>query len=188
MELNIKDKKTYFEAVKSLYPEGLFFESQFENENSDISKLAKLQADMIKKIKLELKKLWLEARLETCTEDTIEDYERIHSKEIRNDLSLEKRKLLILQNDLLVSQNPKDTINNLIKNDYQAEILNINANHKISVFGHASFGHTRLYNYRAFCSVIIKLKKIEDSNKKIELEEFLINLFDANKIIFFDYV
>ena len=35
MELNIKDEKTYFESVKSLYPEGLFFESQFENENSD---------------------------------------------------------------------------------------------------------------------------------------------------------
>ena len=54
MELNIKDKKTYFEAVKSLYPEGLFFESQFENENSDMFKLARLQADMIKKIKLEI--------------------------------------------------------------------------------------------------------------------------------------
>ncbi|MEI0477836.1 hypothetical protein [Brachyspira pulli] len=192
MELNIKDEKTYFESVKSLYPEGLFFESQFENENSDMSKLAKLQANMIYNIKLELKKLWLESRLETCTEDTIEDYERIHSKEIRSDLSLEKRKFLILQNDLLTSQNPKETINNLIKNDYRMKILDINAHHKISVFGHATFAHSRLWNYRAFCTIVIKLTQIEDVDKKAgnieELEDFIISLFDANKIIFFEYV
>ncbi|WP_288550117.1 hypothetical protein [uncultured Brachyspira sp.] len=192
MELNIKDKNKYFEAVKSLYPEGLFFETQFENENSDMSKLAKCQSDMIYNIKLELKKLWLEARLETCTEDTIADYERIHSKEIRTDLSLEKRKMLILQNDILTSQNPKELINNLIENDYKMKILNINANHKISVFGNASFGHTRLWNYRAFCTIVIKLTQIEDVDKKSdnikELEDFITSLFDANKIIFFEYV
>lgn len=202
----IQSREKYFEAVKSLYPQGLFFEKQFEDDNSDLSKIAKCQAKNIYELQKEIYKLWLEARLETCTEDTIEDYERIIIGYTTEGLSLFDRKVNIIcqQNQLIkddLSTNQiklillsmkeksymdKDTINEIIKDDYQANIIDIEYKFDCSAFGHAQCGHTQLYNYHAFSVVLISLT-IEKEERKKELESFLKTFFTANKIIFFDY-
>ncbi|MEI0606874.1 DUF2313 domain-containing protein [Brachyspira pulli] len=181
----IASKEQYFEAVKSLYPEGLFFERQFENKDSDIYKLVKVQSEMIYNFKKDLNKLWLESRLETCTEDTIEDYERILSGILRPDLTLEERKtILLIQNKNKLNI---DSLNTIINKYYSANIIKIDEKIKPSVFGFSRFGNDRIFNYRAFCIIMIYLT-IEDPSKKQELEKFLDTIFMANKIIIYNYI
>lgn len=180
----IATEDKYFEAVKSLYPEGLFFEKQFEDENSDLSKLARSQAKNIYEFKKELKRLWLEARLETCTEDTIEHYEKLLTGIIRNDLNLEERKSILLvqsKNNIDI-----DTLNLIANKYYTADILSIKEKFDVSAFAHSKFGQTRIFNYRAFCIVMISLI-IEDPSKQQELESFFNTMFMANKVIIYNY-
>lgn len=84
----INNEERYIEAVKELYPEGSFFEEQFADKESDLSNLARAQAKNLYDFRIELNKLWKEARLETCTEDTIADYERVYSGKTNPHLSL----------------------------------------------------------------------------------------------------
>lgn len=181
----IATKEQYFNAVKSLYPQGLFFERQFENNNSDIYKLVKVQSEIIYNFKKELNKLWLESRLETCTEDTIEDYERILSGILRPDITLEERKaILLIQNK---SKIDIESLNKIINKNYTANILSIDEKIKPSLFGFTKFGQDRIFNYRAFCAVMISLT-IDDPSKKQELENFLETMFISNKIIIYNYI
>lgn len=181
----IATKEIYFEAVKELYPEGSFFKEQFENKDSDFYKLAKAQAQSIYNFKKELNKLWLEARLETCTEETIEHYEKLLTGIIRNDLNLEERKSILL----IQSKNSIDidTLNLIANRYYTADILSIKEKFDVSTFGFSRFGKTRIFNYRAFCLVMISLT-IEDASKKEEFESFLETIFMANKVIIYNYI
>ena len=174
----IASEEKYFEAVKSLYPQGIFFEKQFEDKNSDLSKIARCQAKNIYEFKKELNNLWLDSRLETCTEDTIEDYERTLSGIFRSELTLEERKSILL----IQSKNKLDidSLNLITQKYYTANILSINEKLEPSVFGYARFGQTRIFNYRSFIVVMISLT-IENPSKKNELEAFLETMFMANK-------
>lgn len=121
----INSEERYIEAVKELYPEGSFFEEQFADKESDLSNLARAQAKNLYDFRIELNKLWKEARLETCTEDTIADYERVYSGKINPHLSLEERKanLKLVSNQSL--QIDWQLINNYINKEYKANILSV---------------------------------------------------------------
>lgn len=183
----INSEERYIEAVKELYPEGSFFEEQFADKESDLSNLARAQAKNLYDFRIELNKLWKEARLETCTEDTIADYERVYSGKTNPHLSLEERKanLKLVSNQSL--QIDWQLINNYINEEYKANILSVDEKIMPAFFGYSRCGQKRIYDYRAFSLLIISLT-IEEINLIDKIENYINQFLLANKIIFFKII
>lgn len=183
----INNEERYIEAVKELYPEGSFFEEQFADKESDLSNLARAQAKNLYDFRIELNKLWKEARLETCTEDTIADYERVYSGKTNPHLSLEERKanLKLVSNQSL--QIDWQLINNYINKEYKANILSVDEKIMPAFFGYSRCGQKRIYDYRAFSLLIISLT-IEEINLIDKIENYINQFLLANKIIFFKII
>lgn len=183
----ITNKERYIEAVKELYPEGSFFEEQFNDKESDLSALAKAQAENIYNIKIEFNKLWLEARLETCSEYTIADYERIRTGEIQPNLSLEERKEAIELNSNKVLKIDWERVNEYINEKYKANILSVDEKIMPAFFGETRFGQERIFDYRAFSLIIISLT-VENTESENEIEGYISKFLLANKIIYLKIV
>lgn len=183
----INSEERYIEAVKELYPEGSFFEEQFADKESDLSNLARAQAKNLYDFRIELNKLWKEVRLETCTEDTIADYERVYSGKTNPHLSLEERKanLKLVSNQSL--QIDWQLINNYINKEYKANILSVDEKIMPAFFGYSRCGQKRIYDYRAFSLLIISLT-IEEINLIDKIENYINQFLLANKIIFFKII
>lgn len=183
----INSEERYIEAVKELYPEGSFFEEQFADKESDLSNLARAQAKNLYDFRIELNKLWKEARLETCTEDTIADYERVYSGKTNPHLSLEERKanLKLVSNQSL--QIDWQLIDNYINEEYKANILSVDEKIMPAFFGYSRCGQKRIYDYRAFSLLIISLT-IEEINLIDKIENYINQFLLANKIIFFKII
>ena len=183
----INNEERYIEAVKELYPEGSFFEEQFADKESDLSNLARAQAKNLYDFRIELNKLWKEARLETCSEDTIADYERVYSGKTNPHLSLEERKanLKLVSNQSL--QIDWQLINNYINEEYKANILSVDEKIMPAFFGDSRCGQKRIYDYRAFSLLIISLT-IEEINLIDKIENYINQFLLANKIIFFKII
>lgn len=172
----ISSKERYIEAVKELYPEGSFWDEQFADKESDLSKLAEAQAETLYNIKIELNKLWNEARLDTCTEDTIADYERIYTKTIQPNLSLAERKAAIksASNPLLIID--WDFVKKYIESEFKVEVLSIEPKIKPAFFPETRCGQNRIYDCRAFSLIIVSLSMKE---KDADIEEKIIKYIDA---------
>ena len=183
----INNEERYIEAVKELYPEGSFFEEQFADKESDLSNLARAQAKNLYDFRIELNKLWKEARLETCSEDTIADYERVYSGKTNPHLSLEERKanLKLVSNQSL--QIDWQLIDNYINEEYKANILSVDEKIMPAFFGDSICGQKRIYDYRAFSLLIISLT-IEEINLIDKIENYINQFLLANKIIFFKII
>ena len=183
----INNEERYIEAFKELYPEGSFFEEQFADKESDLSNLARAQAKNLYDFRIELNKLWKEARLETCTEDTIADYERVYSGKTNPHLSLEERKanLKLVSNQSL--QIDWQLINNYINEEYKANILSVDEKIMPAFFSDSRCGQKRIYDYRAFSLLIISLT-IEEINLIDKIENYINQFLLANKIIFFKII
>lgn len=188
----ITTKERYIEAVKELYPEGSFWDEQFADKESDLSLLAEAQAETLYNMKIELNKLWLEARLDTCTEDTIADYERAYTKKIQPDLSLAERK-----NAIKTATNPSlkvdwDKEKEYIESAFGVSVLSIEPKIKPAFFPETKCGQNRIYDYRAFAMIIVSLAIPEKSDtfsgEKLELEKEIIKYIDgltmANQFIY----
>lgn len=184
----INSKERYIEAVRELYPEGYFFKEQFEDKESDFFKLSEAQGESIYNFKTELNKLWLESRLETASEDTIADYERVFTGKINASLSLEERKVLInLKNKINLINKQIGDLNSFLYKKYKANILSIEEKIEPALFSRARFGQNRLYDYRAFSIMFVYLT-IDSEDYRQELENYLQTLIIANKIIIFEYL
>lgn len=183
----INNEERYIEAFKELYPEGSFFEEQFADKESDLSNLARAQAKNLYDFRIELNKLWKEARLETCTEDTIADYERVYSGKTNPHLSLEERKanLKLVSNQSL--QIDWQLINNYINEEYKANILSVDEKIMPAFFSDSRCGQKRIYDYRAFSLLIISLT-IEEIYLIDKIENYINQFLLANKIIFFKII
>lgn len=183
----ITTQERYVEAVKELYPEGSFWEEQFADKNSDLSKLAEAQGKNIYDFKIEMNKLWLEARLDTCTEETIADYERLYGIQSDNNLTLEQRKAnlkLSKKQDLQIDWN---SIKVFINQEYKANILSVDDKIMPALLPETRCGQTRIYGYSAFSLIIITLT-IDDEKLITKIEDYICKFLPANKILFFKII
>lgn len=176
-------EERYIKAVRELYPRGLFFESEFENNESDLSKLAKIKGKEIYNFKNKMKELSLESVLATCTEKTIADWERVYTQSIRDDLTLTERKILI-HNRRAESLNI-ETLHSA-GSLYDAKIEKIIFPHKPARFGESIFGQTRIFDLRVFSAIYI-YASIEDETKKTEFEKSITSIMLANQTVYFIY-
>lgn len=176
-------KERYIEAIKELFPRGKFFDEQFENSESDLSKIVATKGELLYEFKQKMQALWNEARLETCSNETIRDYERTITKVIRDDLTLEERKSILKQ-----YQYGKLDLSmlNAIAKIYNSQIVNIEYPNKPSVFGLSRFGRTRIVNYKAFNIMYVHAILGENTDKE-KFEETITKLIFADKIVYFKY-
>lgn len=182
----ITEKERYNEAVKELYPEGSFWDEQFADKESDLSLLAEAQAETLYNIKIELNKLWLEARLDTCTESTIADYERIYTGKVQPNLSLSERKAALKSVSSTSLRNDWDYIKNHIKEKYNIEILSVDEKIKPAFFPETRCGQDRIYDYRNFSLIIVSIPESPEANQETmnEIEKDINDLVMANQFVY----
>lgn len=168
----ITNAKRYIEAVRELFPKGSFFDNEFSNNESDLSKLSEVKGKEIYNFKKNIEALWKEARLETCSEKTISDYERIYALKKRDDLTLSERKQII--------KNKRTEVLNIdfVKSTaslFNATIRELKYPHRPAIFGESRFGKTRIFDLKVFNVIYIyarivdedKLEAFENETKKM---------------------
>lgn len=179
----IANEKRYIDAIKELYPRGKFFEDEFSNFESDLSKIVEVKGKELYNFKKKIQNLWNEAILDTCSNKTIADYERTITGIIRNDLSLDERKTVLKQ-----YQYGKLDLSMLegIAKIYNAKILKVEYPYLPSLFGLSRFGRTRIINYKAFNVIYVYAILNENANKE-KFEEGINKIMFADKLIYFKY-
>lgn len=179
----VATENRYVNAVRELFPKGSFFEAEFENQESDLSRLVKLKGKEIYNFKNKMKELSLEAVLTTCTEKTIADWERVYTNDIRDDLSLPERKILIQnhRNNIL----DIETLNTAASL-YDAKIEKIVYPIRPSRFGVSRFGQTRIFDLKVLNVVYIYASIARDEKKEL-FQKAITSIMLANTTIYFKY-
>ena len=174
--------ESYESAIKKLFPLGVYWDAQFENPESDVSKWVRLKAEEIHRFRSRFQDLITESSPKTAAR-TLDDWERIllgtvnpnHPQELRRSLLLARRRGHI---DRTVLQE--------ISALYGAKISRIYFPYKSAFFGHARAGVNRMCSPASFSVVFIEAE-IQNPAHKADFEQVMKDSLLANMIVYFFY-
>ncbi len=170
----------YETALRRLFPPGDFWDRQFQDAESDVSRWCAANAEELYRLKLRLVGLPDEAIPGTATE-LIDDWERV--------LALDNRTLdiAIRRRELQKSKLPSISLSTLKKvaEGFGAELVSIKFPFAPAIFGFSRFG-SRLATPAAWSTLYLYLN-LPDMSLRASLEESLTSVLMANQILVFFY-
>ena len=172
----------YKEAVRKLFPYGVYWDTQFDDPESDLSKWIEEQAEEVHRFKNRFPFLIQEATPKTA-DTMIDDWERVLLGAIYTDLSLDlRRKLLLTKRRGHINASVLQEVANL----YTAKIKRVYYPYRSAFFGRTRIGINRMCSPASFSVLFIKAE-IQNPDLKTGFERAIREALLANMIIYFFY-
>lgn len=172
----------YKEAIRKLFPYGVYWDAQFDDPESDLSKWIEEQAEELYRFKNRFPFLIQEATPKTA-DTMIDDWERVLLGAVYTDLPLDlRRKLLLTKRRGHINLSVLEEVAGL----YAAKIKRVYYPYRSAFFGHTRIGINRMCTPASFSVLFIKAE-IENPASKAEFERTIRETLLANMIIYFFY-
>ena len=172
----------YKETIRKLFPYGVYWDSQFDDPESDLSKWIEEQAEELHRLKNRFPFLIQEATPKTA-DTMIDDWERVLLGTIYTDLPLDlRRKLLLTKRRGQINASILQEVANL----YTAKMKQVYYPYRSAFFGHTRIGINRICSTASFSILFIKAE-IQNSDLKTGFERAIREALLANMIIYFFY-
>jgi len=171
MGIKVASEAQYENSVRSLFPQGEYWDAQFADQQSDASLFIKAKADEIIKFRQRMSVLLDESKMET-TNELIDDWERIYLDAVFPDLDINQRRLqLKSKNDSKLNRVELQKIAAI----FGLDIKDVNFPYRPRFFGFAKFAQERLGSFSTFSVIKITVTETGFNTKyceaiKIELE------------------
>ena len=175
--------ESYESAIKKLFPLGVYWDAQFENPESDVSKWVRLKAEELYRFRRRFSDLITESTPKTA-DTTLDDWERVLLGSVNPSIPPElRRRLLMARRRGHIDRTVLQEIAAL----YGSKIRRIYFPYKSAFFGHARAGVNRLCSPASFSVVFIEAE-IQNSAHKADFENVIKTSLLANMIVYFFYV
>ncbi len=172
----------YKKAIRKLFPYGVYWDTQFDDPESDLSKWIEEQAEEVHRFKNRFPFLIQEATPKTA-DTMIDDWERVLLGAIYTDLPLDlRRKLLLTKRRGHINASVLQEVANL----YTAKIKRVYYPYRSAFFGHTRIGINRMCSPASFSVLFIKAE-IQNLDLKAGFERAIREALLANMIIYFFY-
>lgn len=179
MELTVGTEEQYAYSLKKLLPQGSYWDKLTADPNSDINQMLAGMAQDIRRFRIRMAQLQKEAYPATA-EETLEDWERVRLGTTNPDLSIEKRRALILSNAGFSAIYK-------IAESFGTEI-NIDFPFKCGCFGWQKFGQQRLGAQNTLSAITVNITGGENLETVDDFESAITGHLLANHIINFKYI
>lgn len=172
----------YTKAIRKLFPYGVYWDTQFDDPESDLSKWGEEQAEELYRFKNRFPLLIREATPNTA-DTMIDDWERVLLGAVYTDLPLDLRRKL-----LLTKRSGHINLSLLaeVAGFYAAKIKRAYYPYRSAFFGHTRIGINRMCTPASF-SVLFITAEISNTASKTEFEQTIRETLLANMIIYFFY-
>lgn len=172
----------YKEAIRKLFPYGVYWDAQFDDPESDLSKWIEEQTEELYRFKNRFPFLIQEATPKTA-DTMIDDWERVLLGAVYTDLPLDlRRKLLLTKRRGHINLSVLEEVASL----YAAKIKRVYYPYRAAFFGHTRIGINRVCTPAAF-SVLFITVEIKNRDFKTGFERAIREALLANMIIYFFY-
>ena len=172
----------YTDAIRKLFPYGVYWDTQFDDPESDLSKWIEEQAEELHRFKNRFPFLIQEATPKTA-DTMIDDWERVLLGAIYTDLPLDlRRKLLLTKRRGHINASVLQEVANL----YTAKIKRVYYPYRSAFFGRTRIGINRMCSPASFSVLFIKAE-IQNLDLKTGFERAIREALLANMIIYFFY-
>ena len=172
----------YKDAIRKLFPYGVYWDTQFDDPESDLSKWIEEQAEELHRFKNRFPFLIQEATPKTA-DTMIDDWERVLLGAIYTDLPLDlRRKLLLTKRRGHINASVLQEVANL----YTAKIKRVYYPYRSAFFGRTRIGINRMCSPASFSVLFIKAE-IQNLDLKTGFERAIREALLANMIIYFFY-
>ncbi|MDR1300954.1 MAG: YmfQ family protein [Treponema sp.] len=174
----------YAAALQKLFPQGDYWDTQFANPESDVSRFCQVKAVELIRFRERMNALQSESIIET-THELIADWERVLLGHNTNGLDLEQRRLFLLSNRD-VSANRVEL--QKIAGRYGLSITDITFPYKPAFFGFSRFNQ-RICGPIGFSVLLFVVQQSEPKEEQLirDFEQEIAALMLANQIISFKY-
>ncbi|GMO64737.1 MAG: hypothetical protein Ta2A_12520 [Treponemataceae bacterium] len=174
MGISVASENQYASSLRSLFPQGKYWDEQFADNTSDCSLFCKAKTSELIILRTRMKALFLESSYETAVE-TIDDWERELLGYTNTTLPIDERREKINEQQ---HQSVNRTVLNKIAAGYGLHIANIAFPFPPSFFGFAHFALEPIANGAGF-SVLWIYVQIIDAQLKTEMENYVQDLLTA---------
>jgi len=169
------DEALYENSVRSLFPQGEYWDGQFADPQSDASLFVKAKAAELTKYRRRMSDLFVESGCQTAVE-TIGDWERVLLGHTNNQLPLDERREILAKketpviNRILISK---------IAQKYGLTLVDIVFPFKASFFGFSEFGRS-IFSRPAFYSVFYIVTAFAEEDIRAEAETRITSLLSRS--------
>jgi uncharacterized protein YmfQ (DUF2313 family) len=151
MGIKVQHKEQYAAAIRKLFPQGEYWEKQFEDPQSDCSLFCKAKTEWLTLFRGQMSDLFDESIPLTATE-TLGDWERVLTGAITTGLDPEERRaLLFAQKAGSISKKRIQEVANI----FGWVVTDVTFPYKPSFFGFAHFGIDPIAGFAAFSYIHI---------------------------------
>jgi hypothetical protein len=150
MGIAVASRAQYESAIKKLFPQGDYWDEQFANPDSDVSRFIKAKLDELIRFRGRMSNLQDESRIET-TDELIADWERVLLGEVTYAKPLAERRLL-----LGLKENKLNRIElQKTAEAYGLTLIDVAFPYRPALFGHARFNTSCLGGPAVFSVLLI---------------------------------
>ena len=160
----------YAAAIKKLFPQGAYWDAQFDNPESDLSQWVKAKAKELYHFRSRFADLIAESTPKTA-KNTLDDWERVLLGAVNPSFPPELRRSLLLAR----------------RRGHIAKIRRVYFPYKSAFCGHTRAGINRMCSPASF-SVVFVESEIQNPARKADFERVMKSSLLANMIIYFFYV
>lgn len=175
--------ESYASAIKKLFPQGVYWDAQFENPESDISKWVRLKAEELYRFRRRFSDLITESTPKTA-DTTLDDWERVLLGSVNPSIQPELRRSLLMARR---RGHIDRTVLQEVAALYGAKIRRVYFPYKSAFCGHTRAGINRMCSPASF-SVVFVESEIQNPARKADFERVMKSSLLANMIIYFFYV
>ncbi|MDR2942776.1 MAG: YmfQ family protein [Treponema sp.] len=163
MGLAVANEARYDDAVRCLFPQGEYWDTQFADPQSDVNLFCKVKSAEIIKLRKRMCDLFAESSCQSAVE-TINDWERVLLGHLNMQLTLEERReILIKKNTSLINR----ALIAEIAQRYGLTLIDIIFPFKPSFFGFSKFGCS-IFSRPAFYSAFYIITKFQNEELRAE--------------------
>ena len=178
----LHSKTDYVSAIKKLFPIGIYWGTQFDNPQSDISLWVEAKSEELYRFKSRFSELITESAPKTA-DFTLDNWERVLLGAISPHLPKQLRQnLLLTKRRGCVNQGVLQEIARL----YTVKIKRIYFPYRSAFFGFTRIGIHRMSSPAAF-SVLFLDCELQDTSLMFDFEQAIKEVLSANTISYFFY-
>jgi hypothetical protein len=183
MGINTAMENDYANAIRGLFPQGEYWDRQFEDPESDVNLFCKAKAPEIIRCRNRMRDLLEESHYQTAIE-TIGDWERVMLGYMNVQLPIEKRREILSSNN--VQNINREAINNIAL-IYGLTITDIQFPYRPAFFGFSRFGIDSIASPAAWQTIVFNISTHGKDDQITLFEAHINNVLLANYIPHFIY-
>ncbi|MDR1353661.1 MAG: YmfQ family protein [Treponema sp.] len=183
MGIKIRVPELYEASLRKLFPQGAYWDRQFQDPASDCSLFCKAKLDEFIRYRTRMSGLFDESIVDTAGE-TLDDWERVITGTVRRDLEPEERRALLFSRK---NQNTNPAAIREIGRIYGIDVGKIEFPFRPAFFGFSRFAIGRIASPASFSTIFIYASAAGNGEAKAAFEKTLRSEALANYILYFFY-